>query len=57
MPIVTVIFASWIADEPVTIVLIVGGLLVLVGVYVGALAPPDLLRKFSSWLPGVQESS
>ena len=57
MPIVTVIFASQIADEPITIALIVGGILVLAGVYVGALAPPDLLRKFSSWLPGMQESN
>jgi drug/metabolite transporter (DMT)-like permease len=55
MPIVTVLFASWITDEPITIALLVGGLFVLSGVYVGALAPPDLLRKFTSSLPGVQE--
>jgi drug/metabolite transporter (DMT)-like permease len=54
MPIVTVIFASLIADEPITIVLLIGGLLVLSGVYVGALAPPDQLKKFTSWLPGIQ---
>jgi drug/metabolite transporter (DMT)-like permease len=55
MPIVTVIFASLIIDEPITIALLIGGVLVLVGVYIGALAPPDLLRKFSSWLPGKYE--
>jgi drug/metabolite transporter (DMT)-like permease len=55
MPIVTVIFASWIADEPITIALIVGGILVLAGVYVGALVPPELLGKLTSWLPRVQE--
>jgi len=55
MPIVTVIFASWITDEPITIALLLGGLFVLLGVYVGALAPPELLKKFTSWLPGVQE--
>ncbi|MGB7872922.1 MAG: EamA family transporter [Anaerolineales bacterium] len=55
MPIVTVISASWIADESITIALLLGGLFVLFGVYVGALAPPDLLRKFTSWLPGTQK--
>ena len=53
MPIVTVLSASWIADEPITMALLVGGLLVLSGVYVGALAPPTLLRKFYSRLPGI----
>jgi len=54
MPIVTVLFASWIADETVTTALLVGGLFVLAGVYVGALAPSDLIKKVTSWLPGVQ---
>ena len=53
MPVVTVLSASWVADEPITKALLVGGLLVLSGVYVGALAPPNLLRKFYSWLPGI----
>ncbi|MGD8405381.1 MAG: EamA family transporter [Anaerolineales bacterium] len=55
MPVVTVVSASWIADEPITIALLLGGLFVLFGVYIGALAPPDLLKKFASWVPGVQE--
>ena len=55
MPIVTILFASWIADEPITSALLVGGLFVLSGVYIGALADPDLLKRFVSWLPGVQE--
>ncbi|MBN1449928.1 MAG: EamA family transporter [Anaerolineales bacterium] len=55
MPIVTVLFASWIADEPITSALLVGGLLVLAGVYVGALAPPHLLGRIVSWLPGMPE--
>jgi len=55
MPIVTVVSASWIADEPITIALLVGGLFVLSGVYVGALAPPELLRRFASRLTGVHE--
>lgn len=45
MPIVTVLFASWLASERVTAALVGGGLLVLSGVYVGALAPPDLLKR------------
>jgi drug/metabolite transporter (DMT)-like permease len=54
MPIVTVLFASWLTDERVTIALLFGGLLVLSGVYVGALAPPDLLRRVVARIPGVQ---
>jgi drug/metabolite transporter (DMT)-like permease len=45
MPIVTIIFASWLADETVTGAFLVGGLLVLIGVYVGALAPADLFTR------------
>jgi len=55
MPIVTVLFASWIAGERITIALLIGGLFVLSGVYVGALAPPELLRRFASRLPGAHE--
>ena len=45
MPVVTVLLASWIAHEEVTPALLIGGLLVLVGVYVGALMPPDLFKR------------
>lgn len=55
MPIVTVLCASWIADETVTTALLVGGLFVLAGVYVGALAPPNLLGRIASRLPGMPE--
>ncbi len=39
VPIVTVLLSSWIDDESVTPRLLVGGLLVLTDVYVGALRP------------------
>ncbi len=45
MPIVTVISAGWLAGEAVTPSLVVGGLLVLVGVYVGAIARPEVFTK------------
>lgn len=45
MPIVTVLSAAWLADEPLKLSILVGGAFVLAGVYVGALAPPDLLRR------------
>jgi hypothetical protein len=48
MPVVTVLFASMLANEAVTIDLLVGGLLVLLGVYVGALFPADLLKRVVS---------
>ncbi len=40
IPIVTVVLSAWLDDEPVGPGLVVGGLLVLVGVYVGALRAP-----------------
>ena len=48
MPIVTVLSAAWLAGEAVTPSLVTGGLLVLAGVYVGALARPDLLTRWRS---------
>lgn len=45
MPIVTVVLSSWITDEKVTSALLTGGALVLVGVYVGALMPPELFKR------------
>jgi drug/metabolite transporter (DMT)-like permease len=47
IPIVTVLLAAWISHEEITSALLVGGLLVLFGVYVGALMPPDLFKRFS----------
>ena len=45
MPLVTVLFASWLANERITFSLIVGGLLVLLGVCIGVFLP---LSFFSS---------
>src|SRR5215208_1477805 len=39
IPVVTVLLSAWIDDEPIGAGLVLGGLLVLVGVYVGALRP------------------
>ena len=39
IPPVTVVVSWWLLDEPVTWTLVIGGLLVLAGVYVGALRP------------------
>jgi drug/metabolite transporter (DMT)-like permease len=41
-PVVTVLLSAWLDDEPVTAALVLGGALVLVGVYVGALRPAAL---------------
>jgi drug/metabolite transporter (DMT)-like permease len=40
IPLVTVILSAWIDDEPVGAALLLGGPLVLAGVYVGALRKP-----------------
>jgi drug/metabolite transporter (DMT)-like permease len=39
IPIVTVVLSAWLDDEPIGAGLVLGGLLVLAGVYVGALRP------------------
>ena len=39
IPLVTVLLSAWLDDEPITTALVLGGLLVLAGVYFGALAP------------------
>ena len=39
IPIVTVLLSAWIDDEPISAGLVLGGPLVLAGVYVGALRP------------------
>ena len=36
-PVVTVLLSAWLDDEPITLALVVGGVLVLAGVYIGAL--------------------
>jgi drug/metabolite transporter (DMT)-like permease len=41
IPIVTVVLSAWLDDEPVGIGLVLGGALVLVGVYIGALRAQD----------------
>jgi drug/metabolite transporter (DMT)-like permease len=38
-PVVTVLLSAWLDDEPITAGLVFGGLLVLAGVYIGALRP------------------
>jgi drug/metabolite transporter (DMT)-like permease len=55
LPIVTVLFASWLAHETVTVAFLVGGMLVLAGVYIGAIAPPDFLKRVLSRLRGAHK--
>ena len=50
-PIVTVLLSAWLDDEPITVALVVGGMLVLVGVYVGA------LRQVQAAAPALSEPS
>lgn len=39
IPVVTVVLSAWLDDEPIRIGLVLGGMLVLAGVYIGALRP------------------
>jgi drug/metabolite transporter (DMT)-like permease len=45
IPVVTVALSAWLDDEPLGWGLVVGGVLVLVGVYVGALREPEPVEK------------
>ena len=42
IPLITVLLSAWIDDEPVGVGLVAGGLMVLAGVYVGALRQPQM---------------
>ena len=44
IPLVTVVLSAWIDDEPVGPALVVGGAMVLAGVYVGALRHAEPVR-------------
>jgi drug/metabolite transporter (DMT)-like permease len=39
IPIVTVVLSSWLDEEPITASFVIGGLFVILGVYIGALRP------------------
>ena len=45
IPFVTVVLSAWLDNEPVGVGLVLGGLLVLAGVYVGALRPAVLTQR------------
>jgi len=46
MPVVTILSAYFILGEPISRALLLGGLFVLLGVYVGIILPPGSFRKF-----------
>ncbi len=47
MPVVTIISANIILGEPITRALLLGGSFVLLGVYIGALSPPEIFERLS----------
>jgi drug/metabolite transporter (DMT)-like permease len=54
IPLVTVLLSAWIDDEPIGAGLVLGGFLVLAGVYVGALRPgPPVIAGTSTAGPAV----
>ena len=51
-PIITITVASWLAKETVSSVFLIGCVFVLLGVYIGAIANPEQLKRtFSGLLP------
>jgi drug/metabolite transporter (DMT)-like permease len=49
IPFVTVVLSAWLDNEPLGPGLLLGGLLVLAGVYVGALHPTDRRPRPAGW--------
>jgi drug/metabolite transporter (DMT)-like permease len=47
LPIVTLPVGAWLLGEAVTIGFLIGGGIVLLGVYIGAVAPPDFFSRLS----------
>ena len=47
IPFVTVVLSAWLLDEPVGLSLLLGGALILLGVYIGALRPRPAERPSS----------
>ncbi len=45
IPLVTIVLASWLANEKITLPFIIGGTLVVLGVWVGALLPYKKPKK------------
>lgn len=56
IPVVTVVLSAWLDDEPVGAGLVLGGLLVLAGVYVGALRGATTASAASGRIPPAQRS-
>jgi drug/metabolite transporter (DMT)-like permease len=56
MPVVTIISANIILGEPITSALLMGGFLILLGVYIGVLSPPGLFERLSGALVGRNKS-
>lgn len=50
-PIVTVLLSAWLDDEPIRVGLVFGGMLILAGVYVGALRPARLPETLAEPVP------
>ncbi|MDX6438055.1 MAG: hypothetical protein QOF45_638 [Gaiellaceae bacterium] len=51
IPLVTVGFSLWLDDEPLRLGLVAGGLMILAGVYIGALRTPAVTPQ-GGWKPG-----
>lgn len=52
MPIVTVLFSAWLTHETISFTLIIGGVIVLIGVYIGSILPSIQIRKIFFQLKG-----
>jgi drug/metabolite transporter (DMT)-like permease len=45
MPIVTVLFSSWLTHESISFTFLIGGFIVLAGVYIGSIMPSELIQR------------
>lgn len=54
MPIVTILFSSWLTHESISLTFLFGGFIVLAGVYIGSIMPSELIRRFFYRQKGVE---
>jgi drug/metabolite transporter (DMT)-like permease len=53
IPFVTIVLSAWLDNEPVGVGLVLGGLLVLAGVYIGALHPAPITSAAAHAKPDI----
>ncbi|HSM25909.1 MAG TPA: EamA family transporter [Anaerolineaceae bacterium] len=57
MPIVTILFSSWLTNESISFTFLFGGFIVLAGVYIGSIMPSELIQRIFYRKKGLENSN